>query len=168
MAEVKSRTQGSRPRSKSQKNPRPRTHPPTTDPIEVKDRIARGQGHSAEVFSQKKVNAQNVRKFSANFRQSQKKQKKGLRPQIRIFSTKFLRKKFLFASSLACSKTKQHCSWHWYIFNRSKNSAVLEPKTCRVRGQSQGLHLRGLGQGLQIVSSRPRTFSRTPPLHFST
>ena len=36
-------------------------------------------------------------------------------------------------------------------FNNSKNSA-------------RGLDLRGQGQGLQNVSSRPRTSSRTPPL----
>ena len=49
------------------------------------------QGHSAELFSKKKVYAQNVCKFSENFRQSQK--KKGFRPQIHKFSTKFVRQK---------------------------------------------------------------------------
>ena len=34
----------------------------------------------------------------------------------------------------------------------------------RPRPQGQGLDLRGQGQGLQNVSSRPRTSSRTPPL----
>ena len=43
-------------------------------------------------------------------------------------------------------------------FNNSKNSAVLEPRT------GQFLRTRGQGQGLQNVSSRPRTSSRTPPL----
>ena len=52
-------------------------------------------------------------------------------------------------------------------FNNSKNSAVLEPRTGQFsRTRGQGLDLRG--QGLQNVSSRtssrPRTFSRTPPL----
>ena len=52
-------------------------------------------------------------------------------------------------------------------FNKSKNSAVLEPRTgqfsdLRPRGQGQGLDLRGQGQGLQNVSSK--TSSRTPPL----
>ena len=35
------------------------------------------------------------------------------------------------------------------------------------RDQGEGLDLRGQGQGLQNVSSRPRTSSRTPPLKVS-
>ena len=47
--EVESRTQGSRSRPRTQKNPRPRialprTAFPRTDPLEAKDRNARGQG----------------------------------------------------------------------------------------------------------------------------
>ena len=44
------------------------------------------------------------------------------------------------------------------IFNGSKNSAVLEPRT------EQFSRTWGQGQGLQNLSSRPRTSSRTPPL----
>ena len=48
-------TQGSRPRPRTQKNPRPRTAFPRTDPLEAKDRNARGQGQGprtqAQVFS---------------------------------------------------------------------------------------------------------------------
>ena len=55
LAEVESRTQGSRPRT--QKNPRPRTAFPRTDTLEAKDRNARGQGPrtQAQVLSKKKV-----------------------------------------------------------------------------------------------------------------
>ena len=53
---VESRTQSSRPRP--QKNPRPRTALPRTDPLEAKDRNARGQGQGprkqTQVFSKKK------------------------------------------------------------------------------------------------------------------
>ena len=105
MAEVKSRTQGSRPRSRRQKNPRPSTHLPMTDPLEAKYRIAlgQGQGHSAEVFSKKKVYAQNISYFSANFRRSPKNKKRSSPTNLQIF-TKFVRQKFFFASSLACSR----------------------------------------------------------------
>ena len=57
-AKVKSRTQGSRPRT--QKNPRPRPRPafPRTDPLKTKDRNAQSQGQGpktqAQVFSKKK------------------------------------------------------------------------------------------------------------------
>ena len=112
---MESRTQGSRSRPRTQKNPRARTQLPRTEPLGTKDKNARGQakdqGHSAEMFS--KIN----------------KIKKGLCPQIRKFPTKFKRQKLFFASSLACSKTKRQCSWPWSIFDKSKNSAVLEPRT---------------------------------------
>ena len=53
-------------------------------------------------------------------------------------------------------------------FNGSKNSAVLEPRTgqfSRTKGfEAKAKDLRLRGQGLQNVSSRPRTSSRTPPL----
>ena len=61
LPEVESRTQGSRPRPRTQKNPkpRPRTAFPRTDPLEAKDRNARGQGQGprtqAQAFSKKKI-----------------------------------------------------------------------------------------------------------------
>ena len=71
-AEEESRTEGSRPRPRTQKTirgqsqghkknprPRPRTALPRTDPLEAKDRNARGQGQGPrtqkQVFSKKKV-----------------------------------------------------------------------------------------------------------------
>ena len=59
MPGVESRTQDSRPRTRTQKNLRPRTALPRTDPLEAKDRNARVQGQGsrtqAQVFSKKKV-----------------------------------------------------------------------------------------------------------------
>ena len=85
------------------------------------DRLSRGQGQecskpkgprtqSGSALPKKKERS--WPKTFTNF--SAKKQaistKKGLRPQIRKFSTNFKRQKFFFATSLACSKTKQHNS----------------------------------------------------------
>ena len=52
---MESRTQGSRPRPRTQKSPwpRPRTALPKTDPLEAKDRIARGQGQGPRTQAQK-------------------------------------------------------------------------------------------------------------------
>ena len=62
-SEVESRTQGSRPRPTTQKNPRPR---PRTDPLEAKDRNGRGQGPrtQAQVLSKKKWSSQKFFKRS--------------------------------------------------------------------------------------------------------
>ena len=71
-----------RPRTKTQKNPRPRTALQRTKPLKAKDRHARGRGPrtQAKVFSQKKV-------FKIFFRRSPKEEnKKGLRK----FSARFL------------------------------------------------------------------------------
>ena len=57
--EVESRTQGSRPTPRTQKNPRPRTAFPRTDTLKAKDRNAQGQGQGprtqAQVLSRKKI-----------------------------------------------------------------------------------------------------------------
>ena len=62
--EVESRTQGSRP--KTEKYPRPRTDFPRTDPLEAKDRNARGQGPKTQpkMFFKKKKGFQ--KSFSGN------------------------------------------------------------------------------------------------------
>ena len=54
-AEVESRTQGSRPRTRKNPRPTPRTVLPRTDPCEAQNRNARGQGHTWQVSSKKKV-----------------------------------------------------------------------------------------------------------------
>ena len=74
------------------------------------------QGHSVELFSKKKVYAQNVRKFSENFRQSQKKQKKGFRPQIHKFSSKFVRQK-LFLQVLLRSPRRNNIAHDFGTFS---------------------------------------------------
>ena len=146
---MKSRTQGSRPRPKIQKNPRsrPRTALPRTDPLEAKDRNARGQGQGprtqAQVFSQKKV----FKKFSGDLQQKRL-------------------PKFFFRRPTKFQQFKKRCC------PRAEDRATFED--LRPRGQGQGLDLRGQGQGqgLQNVSSktssRPRISSRTPPLVLST
>ena len=90
--EVESRTQGSRPRPRTQKNPRPRTAFPRTDTLEAKDRNARGQGQGHKrKCSPKKRSSQ---KF---FRRSPKK-KKGLHKNFssdlhkKTFSKKFFKR----------------------------------------------------------------------------
>ena len=50
LAEVESRTQGSRPRPRTQKNPRPKTALPKTDPLKAKD-----QGHRRKCSPKNKV-----------------------------------------------------------------------------------------------------------------
>ena len=78
MAEVESRTQGSRPRT--QKNSRPRTALPRTDSLEAKDRNARGQGQAPRTQApsalQKKRSSE---KFSGDL-------------QKKTFSKKFFRR----------------------------------------------------------------------------
>ena len=46
------------------------------------------------------------------------------------------------------------------LLSSSRGHPIFED----LRPRGQGLDLRGQGQGLQNVSSRPRTSSRTPPL----
>ena len=141
---MESRAQGSRPRPRTQKNPRPRTAFPRADTLEAKDRNARGQGQGprtqAQVLSKKK-------KVIPKIFQAISKKKKVFTKIFHAISTK---KRFPKNFSSAPQN-----------FNNSKNSAVLELRTgqfSRTRGQGQELDLRGQGQGLQNVSSR------TPPL----
>ena len=86
--EVESRTEGSRPRPRTQKNPRPRprtqknprprprTAFPRTDTLETKDRNARGQGQGprtqAQVLSKKKGLHKN---FSGDLKKKRSSQK---------------------------------------------------------------------------------------------
>ena len=95
--EVESRTQGSKPMPRAQKNPRLRSriHAPRTDCLEAKGKIARCQGQGPRTLrgsvSKKKGLCQ---KLSQIFRKLQAISKKeGLRPLICKFSTKFERQK---------------------------------------------------------------------------
>ena len=135
------------------KNPRPRPAFPRTDTIEAKDRNARGQGQGprtqAQVLSKKKKG------LHKNFLGDLKKKK----VFTKIFQAISTKKRFPKNFSSASQN-----------FNNSKNSARPRAEDrpifedLRPRDQGQGLDLRGQGQGLQNLSSRPRTSSRTPPL----
>ena len=59
-SEVESRTQGSKPRPRTQKKSEARTALPRTDTLEAKDRNARGQGPrtQGQVLSKKKRSTQ--------------------------------------------------------------------------------------------------------------
>ena len=112
--EVESRTQGSRPRPRTQKNPRPRI-----DPLEAKD-----QGHRRKCSPKKKV--------FKNFFQAISK-KKGLQ---KFFSGEKGLQKIFFRRSLLEETTKKIFAnfpqdfWRFPTkFQRFKNSAVLEPRT---------------------------------------
>ena len=67
---MESRTQGSRPRPRTQKNPRPRTAFPRTETLVAKERNARGQGQGprtqAKVLSNKKKKEGHHKKFSSD------------------------------------------------------------------------------------------------------
>ena len=111
IAEVESRTQGSRPRT--QKN----------FETKAKDRTSLGQGHRRKCYSKKKV-------FKNFFKQSQK---KGLQE---FFSCKHGLQKFFF-SRFPHEENKKRSSQIFcevsgafqQNFNGSINSAVLEPRT---------------------------------------
>ena len=108
MAEVESRTQGSRPRNP---RPRPRTAFPRTDTLEAKGRNARGQGQGprtqAQVLSEKK------KVFTKIFQAISKK-----KVFTKIFHAISTKKRFPKNFSSAPKN-----------FNNSKNTAVLEPRT---------------------------------------
>ena len=95
------------------KNPRPRTAFPRTDTLEAKDRNARGQDQESRTQAQVLSKKRSLQKF---FRRSQKKEKKKV--FTKIFQAIFTKKRFPRNFSSASQ-----------IFNNSKNSAVLEPRT---------------------------------------
>ena len=108
-----SRTQGSRPRLRIQKNPRSKTDHPRTDSIEAKYGNAPGQRHNAQVFLKQAttVLCSKNRKFSAKFRCFPKTEKgrKGLYAKnLQIFSTNKTKMfQRVSARSLTCFKTNK-------------------------------------------------------------
>ena len=136
--EMESRIQGSRPRPRTQKNPgpRPSTDFPRTDPLEAKDRNARGQEprtQRASVF-QKKVFPQKNYKFLRKFRRSPKKTTKKQQGFHKVS-----------AKSLASSKTK------------SKNGHDLGPFPTNQKIELSSSRAPGIFEDLQISRQRPRT-----------
>ena len=130
LSEVEWRTQGSRPR----------TALPRTDPLEAKDRNARGRGQGprtpAQVFSKKKV-------LKIFFSRS---------PKNNVCKKNF-------------SGDPQNLNNSKYSAVLEPRTGQIF-KGLRLQSQGQRLDLRGQSQGLQNVSSRTslRTSSRTPPL----
>ena len=115
---MESRTQGSRPRPRTQKNPRPRTAFPRTDTLEAKDRNARGQ-----VLSKKKKKGLH-KNFSGDL------QKK------KVFTKLFQaisKNKKVFTKIFQANSTKKRFPKNFSSapqnFNNSKSSAVLQPRT---------------------------------------
>ena len=100
------------------------------------------------------------------------------RPRTKDTSANALQKKKVFTKIFQAISTKKRFPKNFssapQSFNNLKNTAVqkilLSKNTADrpifedLRPRGQGLDLRGQGQGLQNVSSRPRTSSRTPPL----
>ena len=128
--EVESRTQGSRPRPRTQKKSEAKAKDSLSE-----DRTSRGQGQECSRPFQKKKGLH--KNFSGDLKK--KKKKKVFTKIFQAISTKKLFPKNF-------SSAPQN-------FNNSKNSAVLEPRTgqfsifedLRPRGQGQELDLRGQG-----------------------
>ena len=123
------------------KNPRPKTALPRTDPLEAKDRNARGQGleprTQAQVFSKKKVSkkffqAISKKKTSSKFffvRSPKAEYKKGLRK----FSARFLAfsNEILRAQKIVLSSSRRQGDFRGFEASRprpSTSNCVLEAK----------------------------------------
>ena len=142
--EVKSKTQGSRPRQRTQKN----------FEAKAKDSDARGQGQGprtqTQVFPPKKKDLQNF--FSGDLKK-------------KVFKIFFKRKRspkiYFQAISTWGNQKKVFADFpqgFWRFLTKFQQPRAED------RPIFEDLRLRGQGQGLQNVSSRPRTSSRTPPL----
>ena len=113
LTEVELRTQRSRPRSRTQKNPRPRprTAFPRTEPLEAKDRNARGQcqGHSRKCSAKKRSSKKFFRQ-SPIHRRSQNFWLEWPKPQITCNDVikNFQKRKFLWDKDIL----------EWKIWNR--------------------------------------------------
>ena len=136
VAEVESRTQGSRPRTRTQKKSEAKAKDSLSE-----DRHSRGQGQECSRPRTKDTSASALQKKRSSqkfFRRSPKKKKKKRAPQKNVFQKIF--------QALHIISTIQKI-----VLSSSRGQANF-----------RGLDLRG--QGLQNVSSRPRTSSKTPPL----
>ena len=135
LAEVESRTQGSRPKPRTQKNPRPNTALPRTDPLEAQDRNARGQGQrprtQAQVFFKKNKFFKNIlqaisksetKSSKSFFRRSLKEEnKKGLHKfsaRLLVFSYIILK-----MNKRYCCRNRCNCSSHYMGTLQYKSSS---------------------------------------------
>ena len=148
--EVESRTQGSRPRPRTQKN------------FEAKDKPSRGQGQGtrtqAQVFSKKKVFKKIFQVIS----------KLGLQKK---FQAKMVFKIFFLGDFHVRKAKKGLCKFSARFLALSKKISPVQKivlSSSRSQGNFRGLEASRPRQGLENVSSRtsswPRTSSRTPPL----
>ena len=122
--------------AKTQKNPRPRTAFPRTEPLEAKDRNARGQGHKRKCSPKKKRSSQ---KF---FRRSPKKKRSSQKffrqsPQKNVFQ-KIIQAlhKILTIQKIVLSSSRGQANF------RGLEAKAKDFKMCpRGQGRPRGLHL---------------------------
>ena len=145
--QVESRTQGSRPRPRTQKKSEAKAKDSPSE-----NRHSRGQGQecSRPRPRTKDTSASALKKKRSSqkfFRRSQKK----------MSSQKFF-------------KRSPQKNVFQNIFQALHKILTIQKivLSSDLRPRGQGLDLRGQGQGLQNVSSRPKTSSRTPPLVITT
>ena len=153
MAEVESRTQGSRPRAQK----------------------IQGQGHTfrGQILSRPRTGLLKAKDTMRKCSPTKK------RATLKIFASfpqtsgDLKKKKKKFPPTNSQIFPKIHASKTFF----RKFSGVLQDETTllmtlahflQIKKYSCSCRLRGQGQGLQIVSSRSRTSLRTPPLYFST
>ena len=135
--EVESRTQGSRPRPRTQKNPRPKTAFPRTDTLEAKDRNARGQGHKRKCSPKKKKRSSQkfFRRSLKKKRSSQKFSKRSPRKNVfqKIFQALH---KTLAIQKIVLSSSRGQANF------RGLEAKAKDFKMCpRGQGRPRGLHL---------------------------
>ena len=152
---MESRTQGSRPRLRTQKNPRPRTAFPRTDTLEAKDRNARGQGPrtQAQVLSKKKKKGLH-KNFSGDLQNKKKRSSQKFfkrSPQKNVFQNIFQAlHKILTIQKILLSSSRGQA-----------NFRGLEAKAKDLTFEAKAKDFQNVSSR---TSSRPRTSSRTPPL----
>ena len=144
---MESRTQGSRPRQGTQKKPEAK------DSLS-EDRHSRGQGQECSRRPRTKDTIagalQKIKKRSSQkfFRRSPKKKNKK-----KVFTKFFKRSPQKNVSQKIFQALHKILTIQKIVLSSSRGQVIF-----------RGLDLRGQGQGLQNLSSRPRTSSRTPPL----
>ena len=125
-----SRTQGSRPRAQKKSEAKLKDRPSEDRPSRGQKQECLGKDTKRKCSPKKTGLSSKNSKFSAKLKRFPKKEK--------IFAQKnrkFSQKKRLskcFARFLTCSKTNKTNNL-WPIFNKSKNMAVLEPRTGQFR-----------------------------------
>ena len=127
---------------------------------------ARGQGQGPNKFR-----GQGQTPSRPRPRTKDKGQRRKCSPKKKVFKIFFQAKKVFknfFSSDLYLRKPKKRSLQIFCkvsgVFQRNFNGLKIVLSSSRGRAIFEDLRLRGQDQGLQNVSSRPRTSSRTPPL----